>query len=235
MLSIENMVAGYGKAQVIHGIDLEVRSGEIVALVGPNGAGKTTTIRCITGEIRPVKGSVRYDGANIADIPPHRVASAGIGCAREGRNIFGNLTVYENLAMGGYVIRGHRKLRERMAWVYDLFPRLKERTGQLAESLSGGEQQMLAIGMAVMNEPGLLLLDEPSLGLAPVVVDQIYEKIAEICREGASILLVEQDVGLALDISRRAYVMESGQIRISGPSDELGKDPYIIDTYLGAR
>ena len=235
MLSIENMVAGYGKAQVIHGIDLEVRPGEIVALVGPNGAGKTTTIRCVTGEIRPWGGSVRYGGADIAAMPPHRVVCAGISCAQEGRNIFGNLTVCENLTMGGYVIRGRRKLKERMEWVFDLFPRLKERTGQRAESLSDGEQQMLAIGTAIMNEPGLLLLDEPSLGLAPVVVEQIYGKISEICGEGASILLVEQDVGLALETAGRAYVMESGLIRISGPSAELAKDPYVVDTYLGAR
>jgi branched-chain amino acid transport system ATP-binding protein len=235
MLSIENMVAGYGKAQVIHGIDLEVSPGEIVALVGPNGAGKTTTIRCVTGEIRPWGGSVRYGGADIAAMPAHRVVCAGISCAQEGRSIFGNLTVHENLAMGGYVIRGRAKLKERMEWVFDLFPRLKERTGQRAESLSDGEQQMLAIGTAIMNEPDLLLLDEPSLGLAPVVVDQIYQKIAQICREGSSILLVEQDIGLALETAGRAYVMESGLIRISGPSSELAKDPYVVDTYLGAR
>jgi branched-chain amino acid transport system ATP-binding protein len=235
VLSIENMVAGYGKAQVIHGIDLEVSPGEIVALVGPNGAGKTTTIRCVTGEIRPWGGSVRYGGADIAAMPAHRVVCAGISCAQEGRSIFGNLTVHENLAMGGYVIRGRAKLKERMEWVFDLFPRLKERTGQRAESLSDGEQQMLAIGTAIMNEPDLLLLDEPSLGLAPVVVDQIYQKIAQICREGSSILLVEQDIGLALETAGRAYVMESGLIRISGPSSELAKDPYVVDTYLGAR
>jgi branched-chain amino acid transport system ATP-binding protein len=229
------MVAGYGKAQVIHGIDLEVSPGEIVALVGPNGAGKTTTIRCVTGEIRPWGGSVRYGGADIAAMPAHRVVCAGISCAQEGRSIFGNLTVHENLAMGGYVIRGRAKLKERMEWVFDLFPRLKERTGQRAESLSDGEQQMLAIGTAIMNEPDLLLLDEPSLGLAPVVVDQIYQKIAQICREGSSILLVEQDIGLALETAGRAYVMESGLIRISGPSSELAKDPYVVDTYLGAR
>lgn len=233
MLVIENMVAGYDKAQVLHGISLEVHPGEIVALVGPNGAGKTTTIRCITGEIHPMSGKVQYNGMDISEMPSHRIVGTGISCSPEGRNIFGNLTVYENLKMGAYLVRGRRNIKERISRVYDLFPKLKERKGQLAESLSGGEQQMLAIGRAIMNEPTLLLLDEPSLGLAPVVVEQIYEKIAEIRREGASILLVEQNVGLALEISQKAYVMESGQVKLSGRSETLEKDPYVIDTYLG--
>ena len=233
MLVIENMVAGYDKAQVLHGISLEVHPGEIVALVGPNGAGKTTTIRCITGEIHPISGKVQYNGMDISEMPSHRIVGTGISCSPEGRNIFGNLTVYENLKMGAYLVRGRKNIKERISRVYDLFPKLKERKGQLAESLSGGEQQMLAIGRAIMNEPTLLLLDEPSLGLAPVVVEQIYEKIAEIRREGASILLVEQNVGLALEISQKAYVMESGQVKLSGRSETLEKDPYVIDTYLG--
>lgn len=233
MLVIENMVAGYDKAQVLHGISLEVHPGEIVALVGPNGAGKTTTIRCITGEIHPISGKVQYNGMDISEMPSHRIVGTGISCSPEGRNIFGNLTVYENLKMGAYLVRGRKNIKERISRVYDLFPKLKERKGQLAESLSGGEQQMLAIGRAIMNEPTLLLLDEPSLGLAPVVVEQIYEKIAEIRREGASILLVEQNVGLALEISQKAYVMESGQVKLSGRSETLEKDPYVVDTYLG--
>lgn len=233
MLVIENMVAGYDKAQVLHGISLEVHPGEIVALVGPNGAGKTTTIRCITGEIHPMSGKVQYNGTDISEMSSHRIVGTGISCSPEGRNIFGNLTVYENLKMGAYLVHGRKNIKERISRVYDLFPKLKERKGQLAESLSGGEQQMLAIGRAIMNEPTLLLLDEPSLGLAPVVVEQIYEKIAEIRREGASILLVEQNVGLALEISQKAYVMESGQVKLSGRSETLEKDPYVIDTYLG--
>lgn len=235
MLVINYVVAGYDKAQVIHGISLKVEPGEIVALVGPNGAGKTTTIRCITGEIHPRKGIVTYNGVDISEMPSHKIVNVGISCSPEGRNIFGNLSVYDNLKMGGYLVKGRKHFKERISWVYDLFPRLKERKNQLAESLSGGEQQMLAIGRAIMNEPSLLLLDEPSLGLAPVIVDMIYEKITEICKEGASILLVEQNVSLALEISQMAYVMESGQIKLSGPSAEVEKNPYVIDTYLGVR
>lgn len=235
MLVINDVVAGYDKAQVLHGISLKVEPGEIVALVGPNGAGKTTTIRCITGEIHPRSGMVTYNGVNISDMPSHKIVNVGISCSPEGRNIFGNLSVYDNLKMGGYILRGRKNFKERVSWVYDLFPRLKERKNQLAESLSGGEQQMLAIGRAIMNEPSLLLLDEPSLGLAPVIVDLIYEKISEICKEGSSILLVEQNVSLALEISQKAYVMESGQIKLSGPSTEVEKNPYVIDTYLGVR
>lgn len=235
MLVIDNVVAGYDKAQVLHGISLKVEPGEIVALVGPNGAGKTTTIRCITGEIHPRAGTLTYNGVDISDMPSHKIVDVGISCSPEGRNIFGNLTVYDNLKMGGYLVKGREAFKDRIKWVYDLFPKLKERKAQLAESLSGGEQQMLAIGRAIMNEPSLILLDEPSLGLAPVIVDQIYEKITEICKEGSSILLVEQNVGLALEISQKAYVMESGQIKFSGPSSEVEKDPYVIDTYLGVR
>lgn len=235
MLLINDLVAGYDKAQVLHGISLKVEPGEIVALVGPNGAGKTTTIRCITGEIHPRSGSLTYKGINISEMPSHKIVRAGISCSPEGRNIFGNLNVYDNLLMGGYLIKGKNALKERIHWVYELFPRIKERKNQLAESLSGGEQQMLAIGRAIMNEPSLLLLDEPSLGLAPVIVDQIYEKITEICKDGSSILLVEQNVGLALEISQRAYVMESGEIKLSGKSVELEKNPYVKDTYMGVR
>lgn len=235
MLVINDVIAGYDKAQVLHSISLKVELGEIVALVGPNGAGKTTTIRCITGEIHPRSGIVTYNGINISEMPSHKIVNAGISCSPEGRNIFGNLTVYDNLKMGGYLLKGRTHFKNRIKWVYDLFPRLGERENQLAESLSGGEQQMLAIGRAIMNEPSLLLLDEPSLGLAPVIVDQIYEKIIEICKEGASILLVEQNVSLALEISKKAYVMESGQIKLSGPSTDIEKNPYVVDTYLGVR
>lgn len=235
MLELKDVKAGYGKAEVLHGVSLEVRRGEAVALVGPNGAGKTTVIRTIVGELPLFEGSIGFNGEDIRRLPSHKIARLGIGCSPEGRNIFGNLTVYENLRMGGYLLRDKKVIKERLDWVYSLFPRIAERRKQLAESLSGGEQQMLAIGRAVMNIPSLLLLDEPSLGIAPVVVDAIYERIGEINRAGTSVLLVEQNVGLALEVAVRAYVMESGEIRLSGSSNALMDNRYVLDTYLGVR
>lgn len=235
MLELKDVKAGYGKAEVLHGVSLEVRRGEAVALVGPNGAGKTTVIRTIVGELPLFEGSIGFNGEDIRRLPSHKIARLGIGCSPEGRNIFGNLTVYENLRMGGYLLRDKKVIKERLDWVYSLFPRIAERRKQLAESLSGGEQQMLAIGRAVMNAPSLLLLDEPSLGIAPVVVDAIYERIGEINRAGTSVLLVEQNVGLALEVAVRAYVMESGEIRLSGSSNALMDNRYVLDTYLGVR
>ena len=235
MLTLQNVHAGYGKAVVLHGISLAVNDREVVALVGPNGAGKTTTLRCITGEVAAAQGEVLYNDKNIAGLAVHEVVNLGISCSPEGRNVFGNLTVYENLRMGGFVVKDRALVAERIDWVFSLFPRLAERRFQLAESLSGGEQQMLAIGRAVMNGPRLLLLDEPSLGVAPVIVDAIYEKIAEISKAGAAVLVVEQNVGLALEIASRAYVMESGEIHHSGPSCDLLSDSYILDTYLGVK
>lgn len=235
MLELKDVKAGYGKAEVLHGVSLEVRQGEAVALVGPNGAGKTTVIRTIVGELPLFEGSIGFNGEDIRRLPSHKIARLGIGCSPEGRNIFGNLTVYENLRMGSYLLRDKKVIKERLDWVYSLFPRIAERRKQLAESLSGGEQQMLAIGRAVMNAPSLLLLDEPSLGIAPVVVDAIYERIGEINRAGTSVLLVEQNVGLALEVAVRAYVMESGEIRLSGSSNALMDNHYVLDTYLGVR
>ncbi len=235
MLRLKDVHAGYGKAVVLHGISLEVQDREVVALVGPNGAGKTTALRCITGEVPLVDGEVVYNDKNISGVLVQDVVSLGISCSPEGRNVFGNLTVYENLRMGGFLVKDRALIVERIDWVFSLFPRLAERRSQLAESLSGGEQQMLAIGRAVMSGPSLLLLDEPSLGVAPVIVDAIYEKIVEISKAGAAVLVVEQNVGLALDIASRAYVMESGEIHHSGPSADLLSDSYILDTYLGVK
>ena len=235
MLSMSDIHAGYGKAIVLHGISLEIDDQEIVALVGPNGAGKSTTLRCITGEVQPVQGEVVFNKKSVKGLAPHEIVALGISCSPEGRNVFGNLTVYENLRMGAFLVKDKATIMSRIDWVFSLFPRLAERRRQLAESLSGGEQQMLAIGRAVMSGPKLLLLDEPSLGIAPVIVDSIYEKIAEINRMGTSVLLVEQNVSLALDIATRAYVMESGEIHLSGPSTELANNPYILDTYLGVK
>lgn len=235
MLSLKNIYAGYDKAVVLHGISLDIADNEVVALVGPNGAGKSTTIRCITGEIKPVKGDIEFDGQSLLPYSPDKIVPLGISCSPEGRNVFGNLTVFENLRMGGFIVRDKKVIKERIEWIFDLFPRLRERHKQLAESLSGGEQQMLAIGRALMSGPRLLLLDEPSLGIAPVIVDAIYEKITEISRQGTSVLVVEQNVGLALEIAQRAYIMESGEIRLSGPSEELLSNRYISDTYLGVN
>ena len=235
MLTLKDVHAGYGKAVVLHGVSLEVNDREVVALVGPNGAGKTTALRCITGEVAVSGGEVVYNGKNIAGTPVQEVVSLGISCSPEGRNVFGNLTVFENLRMGGFLVKNRAIVAERIDWVLSLFPRLAERRSQLAESLSGGEQQMLAIGRAVMSGPSLLLLDEPSLGVAPVIVDAIYEKIVEISKAGAAVLVVEQNVGLALEIAGRAYVMESGEIHHSGPSAALLSDSYILDTYLGVK
>ena len=235
MLTLKDVHAGYGKAVVLHGVSLEVNDREVVALVGPNGAGKTTALRCITGEVAVSGGEVVYNGKNIAGTPVQEVVSLGISCSPEGRNVFGNLTVFENLRRGGFLVKNRATVAERIDWVLSLFPRLAERRSQLAESLSGGEQQMLAIGRAVMSGPSLLLLDEPSLGVAPVIVDAIYEKIVEISKAGAAVLVVEQNVGLALEIAGRAYVMESGEIHHSGPSAALLSDSYILDTYLGVK
>lgn len=235
MLSIQDIYAGYGKATVLHGISISIGENEIVALVGPNGAGKSTTIRCITGEVKPTRGEIFFCGESLLPLKPDRIVPLGVSCSPEGRNVFGNLTVAENLRMGAFLVRDKNLRAQRTEWIYNLFPRLKERSGQLAESLSGGEQQMLAIGRALMSGPRLLLLDEPSLGIAPVIVDSIYEKIAEISREGTSVLVVEQNVGLALDIAQRAYVMESGSIHHSGQSADLLGNSYILDTYLGVK
>jgi branched-chain amino acid transport system ATP-binding protein len=232
---MNNVRAGYGKAMVLHGVSLEMGDREIVAVVGPNGAGKTTAIRCITGEVRPAQGEIVFDGASLIGLAPHEVVKRGVSCSPEGRQVFGNLTVLENLRMGAYLLRDKSVIRDRVDWVFSLFPRLAERRRQYAESLSGGEQQMLAIGRAVMSRPRLLLLDEPSLGIAPVIVDSIYDKIAEISGQGTAVLLVEQNIGMALEIAHRTYVMESGEIRRSGLSADLMDDSYILDTYLGVK
>ncbi|MDL2313990.1 ABC transporter ATP-binding protein [Desulfovibrio sp. OttesenSCG-928-C14] len=235
MLKLEQVYAGYGKATVLHGISLEIGPGEVVALVGPNGAGKSTTIRCITGEVKVRQGFVSLNDRNLAGLAPYEVVARGISCSPEGRQVFGNLTVYDNLRMGAFALKDRSRMRGNIDRVFSLFPRLAERRRQYAESLSGGEQQMLAIGRAVMNDPELLLLDEPSLGIAPVIVDSIYEKITEISQSGTAVLVVEQNVGMALDISSRAYVMESGQIHLAGPSADLMNNPYILDTYMGVK
>jgi branched-chain amino acid transport system ATP-binding protein len=233
LLQINDITAGYGQSNVLHKINIQVDKGEIVSLIGSNGVGKTTTLRCIMGIIRPKTGSIMFNGQNINKFSSHRIASAGISYSPEGRELFGNLSVYENLRIGGYLIQNYQDMKNRLEWVYELFPKLYERKNQIASSLSGGEQQMLAIARAIMPSPKLILLDEPSLGLAPIIVDHIFEKILEINQSGTPILLVEQNSDLALEVSKHSYIMEKGQIRLEGDSKELLKNEYIKNTYLG--
>jgi branched-chain amino acid transport system ATP-binding protein len=233
LLSMNHVTAGYVKAQVLKDITLNVEAGEIVALVGANGAGKTTTLRCIAGVIKPWIGSVLFKGRDLASFAPYQIVAMGISYCPEGRDVFANLSVYENLRIGAYLIRETKKFKARLVRVYNLFPRLQQRLDQLSGSLSGGEQQMLAIARSLMTKPTLLLLDEPSLGLAPILVESIYRTIEEINASDTAILLVEQNVGLALEVSSRAYVLEKGEISLRGPSAELQNSQYVKASYLG--
>ncbi|MFO7273920.1 MAG: ABC transporter ATP-binding protein [Bacillota bacterium] len=234
LLAVERLNVAYGAIQAVHDLSLEVREGEIVALLGANGAGKTTTLRTISGLIRPRAGRIVYAGQDITHWPSHRIVAAGLVHVPEGRRVFAPMTVLENLEMGAYGQRDPARIRERMERVFAKFPRLEERKHQLAGTLSGGEQQMLAIGRALMAEPRLLLLDEPSLGLAPMLVREIFATIKEINeRDGVTILLVEQNAHQALQIADRAYVLETGRVVLSGPARELGDNPKVREAYLG--
>ncbi len=233
LLQLDNVTAGYGKIMAIHQVTMTVNRGQIATLLGSNGVGKSTTLKIITGLLKPQSGRLLYREEDIGGLGPHLIAGRGVGYCPEGRRVFGNLTVLENLRVGGYRLKTNKELRKNLEWVYSLFPRLKERSGQLAESLSGGEQQMLAIGRALISKPDLLLLDEPSLGLAPLVVKLIAETLIEINKAGVSILLIEQNAKLALDISHFAYVMDKGSVVVSGESDRLRSDESIMDIYLG--
>ena len=234
MLEIKNLVVNYGAISALHGISLSVPNGKIVTLIGANGAGKTTTLKTISGLLRPVSGEILYDGKNIAGLPPHQIVGRGISQSPEGRMIFANLTVLENLQLGAYLQKDRETVRRELERAFSLFPRLKERKEQIAGTLSGGEQQMLAIGRALMSRPKLLLLDEPSLGLAPLLVKTIFEKIVEINREqGLTILLVEQNANLALEISHFGYVLETGKVVLEGDSKELRQNPKVKSAYLG--
>ena len=231
MLKISKLNAFYENVHALKNVDLGIEKGEIVSLIGSNGAGKTTTLGCITGLVRARSGAITYKGLDISQFPAHRIVSMGISLAPEGREVFPGLTVEENLRLGMYTRKG--KGRVPFARVYELFPRLKERSQQLAGTLSGGEQQMLAIGRSLMSEPELLLLDEPSMGLAPNLVLLIFELIKEINKQGVTILLVEQNANMALRICNRAYVLETGRIALSGDSKEMLNDENIKKAYLG--
>jgi len=232
MLEVRGLRAGYGPVEVLRGIDLEVKAGEIVAVLGSNGVGKTTLNNNISGIYRPFAGKVSFDGTDITGAKPARVVELGLIQIPEGRRIFPNLTVRENLELGSYR-RGRSHRARNMAHVFEIFPRLKERTGQSAGSLSGGEQQMLAIGRGLMAEPRLLILDEPSLGLSPLLVEEMFKLVGRISGEGLAILLVEQNVVQSLAIAHRAYVIEKGVIALSGEAKALLEDPKLKASYLG--
>ena len=232
LLEVRRLEAGYGGIRAVKGIDLEVGEGELVCLIGANGAGKSTTLRAVCGLLAARTGSVRYAGADIAGTPVHELPRRGLVMVPEGRGIFAQLTVEENLAMGAFT-RDDGDIARDLERRYETFPRLKERRKQTAGTLSGGEQQMLAIGRALMARPKLLLLDEPSMGLAPRLVAKIFEIVRQIAAEGVTILLVEQNARLALEVASRGYVMESGNITLAGDSAQLLADPKVREAYLG--
>jgi len=233
MLELRSIDVNYGRVRALRGVSLTVNEGEIVALIGSNGAGKTTTLRTISGLNRPSRGEVRLRGVPIHQLGAERIARMGVAHAPEGRRLFPRMTVRENLEMGAYARTDRAGVRESFERVFTLFPRLKERTSQLAGSLSGGEQQMVAIGRAYMSNPQILLLDEPSLGLAPILVDTIFEVIREINARGGTILLIEQNALLALKTASRGYVLETGNIALSGPAQDLLTSPDVQRAYLG--
>lgn len=234
MLQVENLCVSYGAISALSGISIHVEAGAIVTLIGGNGAGKTTTLRTISGLLRAREGRIRFQGEDISALPVHKIVARGLSHVPEGRMVFANLTVDENLAMGAYLQKDAATIARKRDLVFGIFPRLKERLRQTAGTLSGGEQQMLAIGRALMGNPKFLMLDEPSLGIAPRLIVTIFEKIVEINREhGITILLVEQNANLALEISRYAYVLETGRIAMAGPSAELRANPQLKTVYLG--
>lgn len=234
MLKIENLVVNYGAINAIKGINVEVKQGEIVTLIGANGAGKSTILRAISSILKPASGKILFDGKDIAGMPPHKIVELGVSQAPEGRMIFSNLTVQENLDMGAYTRKDRDNIKYDLELIFKLFPRLQERLKQPGGTLSGGEQQMLAISRALMSKPKLLLLDEPSLGIAPILVKQIFEKIKALKdATGLTILLVEQNANLALSISNYAYVLETGDIKLEGEAKELASNPEVRKAYLG--
>ena len=233
MLELRDVTSGYGAIEALRGINLSVEQGEVVTLIGANGAGKSTTLRNITGLVPITSGDVLFEGVRLNGIPTHQIVGMGISMVPEGRQIFANLSVAENLNLGAYLQKSKVENARQLERIFALFPRLEERRKQLGGTLSGGEQQMLAIGRALMARPRLLLLDEPSLGLAPILVHTILMAIDEISREGTTILLVEQNANAALKHSHRGYVLETGSIVMEGPSERLAADPRVREAYLG--
>lgn len=233
MLQVEDLHVHYGGIHALQGVHLEVPDGSIVTLIGANGAGKSTTLRAVTGLVRPRQGRIRLQGREITRLPAHKIVAAGVAMVPEGRRIFPNLTVRENLLMGAYLRRDASGVRRDMDWVFRLFPRLKERQNQRGGTLSGGEQQMLAIGRALMSRPSLLLLDEPSLGLAPLLVREVFQVLKEINAEGRTLLLVEQNAHAALGLAHHAYVLETGRIVLEGSGRQLQQNAAVRRAYLG--
>ncbi len=234
LLNVSDLAVSYGHIAAVRGVNFTLEAGEITALVGANGAGKTTTLLALSGLLRAQRGSIMFDGQDLQQLAPHRIVRQGVVQVPEGRAILATLTVRENLDLGAFTRRDRAAAARDLEWVFSLFPVLKDRASGFAGNLSGGEQQMLAIGRALMTRPRLLLLDEPSMGIAPILVQRIYETIAEINRGGVTILLVEQNANYALDVSQRGYVMETGRVVIEGESDHLRTDPQVQRAYLGA-
>lgn len=233
MLEIENMEVYYGAINAIKGISFSVEQGEIIALIGANGAGKTTTLHAVSGLIPAKRGSIRFNGKELTKIPAHKIVKMGMAHVPEGRRVFAQLTVYENLMLGAYTRKDSKEISENLEKVYTRFPRLKERLSQSAGTLSGGEQQMLAMGRALMSNPSIILMDEPSMGLSPLYVSEIFDIITEINKSGVTVLLVEQNAKKALSIANRAYVLETGNIVLSGSGKELLDNERVKKAYLG--
>ena len=233
MLEVKNLKVHYGVIQAIKGISFEVNEGEVIALIGANGAGKTTTLQTITGMLKPSEGEILFEGQDIVKVPGHKIVSMGMAHVPEGRRVFAELSVYENLKLGAYTRKDKNEIAESLAKVYKSFPRLEERKNQLAGTLSGGEQQMLAMGRALMSKPKIILMDEPSMGLSPIFVEEIFHIIREISASGTTVLLVEQNAKKALAIANRAYVLETGNIVLSGDAKEKMNNDSIKKAYLG--
>ena len=233
MLKIKDLHVSYGGIRALRGVDIEVPDGKIVTLIGANGAGKSTTLRTISGLVKADSGSITYNDTELLGMPINKILEQGIAQVPEGRRVFADLTVQENLKIGAYLRSDKSGIEQDIEWIYSLVPRLKERSWQFAGTLSGGEQQMLAMGRAMMISPKLLMLDEPSMGLAPILVEQIFDIIRELRKAGTTILLVEQNAGMALDIADRAYVLETGKITLSGTGAELAQSELVKKAYLG--
>ena len=233
MLEIKDLEVYYGMIQAIKGISFQVNEGEVIALIGANGAGKTTILHTVTGLLSPKCGSVLFEGKDITKVPAHKIVSLGMAHVPEGRRVFAELTVYENLKMGAYTRKDKNEMEQTLESVYQRCPRLRERKNQLAGTLSGGEQQMLAMGRALMSHPKIILMDEPSMGLSPILVNQIFDIIEEVSKSGTTVLLVEQNAKKALAIADRAYVLETGKIVLEGDADQLMNDDSIKKAYLG--
>ncbi len=233
LLEVKDVKVFYGMIQALKGISFEVNQGEVVALIGANGAGKTTTLHTVTGLLRAREGSISFAGKDITHMPAHRIVGMGMAHVPEGRRVFANMTVYQNLRMGAFTRSDKSEIEETLSNVYDRFPRLYERKNQLAGTLSGGEQQMLAMGRALMSRPNILLMDEPSMGLSPIFVNEIFDIIRKVSESGTTVLLVEQNARKALSIANRAYVMETGRIILSGPAEEMLHNEQVQKAYLG--